>query len=131
MKKAILLVLALALIWAIPGVRQRIGVAMLPLLERLGPVGERAADPVRALKARNQLSFFLRIIHDDHLEGRPLPDQTTFREWMNRRMPREPGIDPWGNAYWLRRSGNAFTAGSNGPDGVRDTEDDVIQDATI
>ena len=131
MKKAIFIVLALAIIWAIPTVRQRIGVALLPAFERLGPIGEKAADPMRGVKARNQLSFFLRIITDDHAESRQLPDERTFREWMDRRMPQESGIDPWGNEYWLRRRGNVFTAGSNGPDGVRDTDDDVIQEATV
>lgn len=131
MKKAIFIVLALAIIWAIPNVRQRIGVALLPAFERLGPIGEKAADPIRGVKARNQLSFFLRIISDDHAENRQLPDERTFREWMDRRMPQESGIDPWGNEYWLRRRGNAFTAGSNGPDGVRDTDDDVIQETTV
>ena len=131
MKKAIFIVLALAIIWAIPNVRQRIGVALLPAFERLGPIGEKVADPIRGVKARNQMSFFLRIITDDHAEGRQLPDESTFREWMNRRMPQETGIDPWGNEYWLRRRGNAFTAGSNGPDGVRDTDDDVIQETTV
>jgi hypothetical protein len=131
MKKAIFIVLALAIIWAIPGVRQRIGVALLPAFERLGPIGEKAADPMRGVKARNQLGFFLRIITDDHAENRQLPDESTFREWMDRRMPQESGIDPWGNAYWLRRRGNVFTAGSNGADGVRDTDDDVIQEAAV
>jgi hypothetical protein len=131
MKKAILLVLALAIIWAIPGVRQRIGVAMLPVLERLGPVGDKAANPVRAFQARNDMSFILRIIQDDRTEGRRLPDEATFRQWMDRRMPKATGLDPWGNEYWLRRSGNTYIVGSSGPDGERDTDDDVIRDAVL
>jgi hypothetical protein len=131
MKKIIFLVLALAILWAIPGVRQRIGVAMLPLLERLGPVGEKVADPVRAFKARNEMSFFLRILLDDRTEGRRLPDERSFTNWVRERMPQETGIDPWGNTYWLRRQTNAWVVGSNGPDGERDTEDDVVQEAVI
>ncbi|HEX2168321.1 MAG TPA: hypothetical protein VHG09_13890, partial [Longimicrobiales bacterium] len=94
MKKAIFIVLALAIIWAIPGVRHRIGVAMLPLLEKLGPVGDFAASPVRAFKARSELSFFLRIMQDDETEGRALPNERTFTDWIDRRMPQETGIDP-------------------------------------
>lgn len=131
MKKAVFLVLALAIIWAIPGVRQRIGVAMLPVLERLGPVGEIAANPVRAFQARNDLSFILRIMHDDRTEGRRLPDERSFMDWIDQRMPQETGIDPWGNEYWLRRQGTTYIVGSSGPDGVRDTKDDVIRDAVI
>lgn len=131
MKKAIFVVLALAIIWAIPGVRQRIGVAMLPLFERLGPVGEKAANPVRAFQARTDLSFFLRMIQDDETEGRTLPDPRSFKQWIDRRLPEETGIDPWGNEYWLRLTGTTFTTGSNGADGVRDTEDDIMQHETI
>lgn len=131
MKKIIILVLALALIWAIPGMRQRIGIAALPLLERLGPVGERAANPVRGVKARNDARFFLRMLKDDRTEGRALPDGRNFEEWMRRRTPQESGIDPWGKPYWLRREGSTYIVGSDGADGVRDTEDDVTQAATI
>lgn len=131
MKKAIFVVLALAIIWAIPDARNRIGVALLPLLERLGPVGERAANPVRAFKARTHLSFILRIIRDDETENRQLPDARSFKQWMSQRMPQESPLDPWGNEYWLTRQGAAFTVGSNGPDAVRGTDDDVIQEASI
>jgi hypothetical protein len=131
MKKLIFLVLALAVIWAIPDLRNRVGVALLPLLERLGPVGERVADPVRAFKARNHLSFILRIISDDEAEKRQLPDAGSFKQWMSQRMPQESPLDPWGNEYWLTRRGTAFTVGSNGPDAVRATDDDVIQEASI
>lgn len=131
MKKAIFLVLALAIIWAIPGVRQRIGLAMLPVLEKLGPVGDFAASPVRAFKARNELAFFLRIMQDDDAEGRALPNERTFADWIDRRMPQETGIDPWGQAYWLERRGSTFTVGSSGADAERGTDDDVTQQSTI
>jgi hypothetical protein len=131
MKKIIFLILALAIAWAIPGVRNRIGVAVLPVLERLGPIGERLGNPARAFKARNQLAFFLRIINDDRTEARPVPEERTFTQWIRGRMPEEDGIDPWGNPYWLRRRGNTFTVGTNGPDGVRDTADDETQVATF
>jgi hypothetical protein len=131
MKKIIFLILALAIAWAIPGVRNRIGVAVLPVLERLGPIGERLGNPARAFKARNQLAFFLRIINDDRTEARPVPEDRTFTQWVRSRMPQENGIDPWGNPYLLRRRGNTFTVGTNGPDGVRDTADDETQVATF
>jgi hypothetical protein len=131
MKKVIIVVLALAIIWAIPPIRNRLGLVALPLLEKLGPVGEKMANPVRGFRAKNELAFFLRILHDDHTEGRQLPDERAFLQWVRRRMPEESGIDPWGNSYWLRRSGRTYTAGSNGPDGARDTGDDLTQALTI
>lgn len=131
MKRILFLILALAIIWAIPGVRNRIGVAALPLLERLGPVGQKAADPFRRWKARNDQEFYLRMINDDHAEGRALPEERTFMDWVDRRMPQETGLDPWDREYWLRRRGMTFTVGSNGPDGERDTADDVTHSATF
>jgi hypothetical protein len=131
MKKLVTFVVVLAVIWAIPGLRNRIGVAALPLLDRLGPVGEKAADPFRGWKARNDAAFYLRIINDDRTEQRPLPDERTFTEWVRRRMPEESGVDPWDGEYWLRRRGTVFTVGSSGPDGERDTDDDVTQTATF
>jgi hypothetical protein len=131
MKKIVFLILALAIAWAIPGVRNRIGVAVLPVLERLGPVGEKLANPARAFKARNQLAFFLRIINDDRTEARALPEDRTFTQWVRGRMPQESGIDPWGNPYWLRRRGTTFMVGTDGPDGVRDTADGETQVATF
>lgn len=130
MKKFILFVLILAIVWAIPDVRNRIGAASVPLLSRLGPVGERIADPFREVRARNEMKFFLRILGDDRSEGRQLPDERAFSQWVRRRMPEETGIDPWGNPYWLRRGPRTFIIGSNGADGQRDTNDDVTQSLT-
>ena len=131
MKKILVLVIVLAIIWAVPGLRHRIGVAALPLLERLGPVGERLATPVHNFKVRNQASFYLRIMRDDMTEGRQLPDARTFAQWAARRFPAESATDPGGNAYWLKRDGRTYTVGSNGADGQRDTDDDVTDSATF
>ncbi|HSJ33274.1 MAG TPA: hypothetical protein VK933_17670 [Longimicrobiales bacterium] len=131
MKRFIVFIVLLAVVWAIPEARNRIGVAALPLLERLGPVGERAANPFRRWKARNEAEFFLRIISDDRAEVRPLPEERLFKDWVLRRMPEETGVDPWGSDYWLRRRGSTFTVGSSGPDRQRDTADDVTVTETF
>ncbi|HEX6133389.1 MAG TPA: hypothetical protein VFZ24_05485 [Longimicrobiales bacterium] len=127
MKKLIGAVLVLAIIWAIPDLRNRIGMAAVPLLDRLGPVGEAIANPFREVRARNEIKFFLRILNDDRTEGRQVPDEGTFIQWVDRRMPQETGIDPWGSQYWLQRRGNTFTVGSSGVDRERDTDDDVVE----
>lgn len=131
MKKLLIAILVLAIIWAVPALRNRVVVAILPVLERLGPVGDRIADPARAFKARHQQGFYLRMLKSDETEGRALPDERTFDQWVDRRMPQETGIDPWGGRYWLRRRARTFTVGSDGPDKKRDTDDDVIQTVTL
>ena len=131
MKKLVAAVLLLAIIWAIPAVRNRLTVAILPVLEKLGPVGDRIANPARAYKARTQEAFYIRMLEDDDTEGRALPDERNFQQWVDRRMPQETGIDPWGRRYWLKRRGTTFTIGSDGPDGQRNTADDVTQVITF
>jgi hypothetical protein len=131
MKKILVLIIVLAIIWAVPGLRHRIGVAALPLLERLGPAGERMATPVHNFKARSQVSFYLRIMRDELTEGRQLPDPRSFPQWAARRFPSESATDPWGNPYWLKRDGRLYTVGSNGADGRRDTDDDVTDSASF
>jgi hypothetical protein len=131
MKKILVAVIVLAIIWAVPALRQNIGMAALPLLERLGPVGERLATPARNFKAKGQATFYLRIMRDDATEGRELPNPRTFSQWAQRRLPRESEPDPWGNPYWLSQQGRTFTVGSNGADGQRGTDDDVTDSATF
>ena len=131
MKRFIVFIVVLAVVWAIPEARNRIGVAALPLLERLGPVGEAMANPFRRWKARNESEFFLRMMNDDHAEARALPEERSFKEWVLRRMPEETGVDPWGGDYWLRRRGTTFTVISSGPDRQPDTADDVTVTETF
>lgn len=127
MKKALIVVVALAIVFAIPDLRNRVGTAALPLLERLGPVGQRMADPFREVSARNEIKFFIRILTDDYADSRPIPDDQTFLQWIDRRMPQETGIDPWDNPYWMRRRDRSIIIGSSGADGVRGTDDDVFE----
>lgn len=131
MKKVIAVVLLLAIIWAIPGIRNRIGAAAVPLLDRIGPVGEAIANPFREVRARNDLKFYLRILADDFAEGKGVPQERDFIRWIDRRMPQETGIDPWGREYWMRRRDRTVIVGSDGVDGKRDTADDVTESVTL
>ncbi len=58
----------------------------------------------------------------DRPNSAPVP-----REWA--RMMDEVPLDPWGQEYYYARPGKhnptKFDIGSMGPDGMRDTEDDV------
>jgi hypothetical protein len=125
MRKVLIIIVILAIAWAIPGVRGRIGVALLPLSERLGPVGDYISTPARRFSAKNDQTNIARIITTDFEEGRPVPDARTFQAWLKRRAPQMDASDPWGNAYWLVRARGTLTIGSNGVDGRRDTDDDV------
>lgn len=125
MKKILAVVVLLALIWAIPPVRARVGAAALPLLERLGPVGEKLLSPSRRYATQNEVIAIARMIANDQNEGRQLPDERGFHEWLTRRVYREDGVDVWGNRFWMRMRRDSVTVGSSGPDGKRTTKDDV------
>lgn len=125
MKKVLVLVVVLALMWALPPVRERVSTAAVPLLEKLGPVGAIALKPARRMTAANDLKEAARLMDSDLMEGRRLPEARVFNRWLRGRFPGEDGLDPWGNPYWMR-TGGVVTLGSNGPDGVQDTPDDVL-----
>jgi hypothetical protein len=125
MKKIITIVVILAVLWAIPAVRGRIGVAALPLLEKLGPVADFVVTPAKRFSAKNDASNIMRVITTDFNEGRPVPDARTFQEWLKRRAPLMAANDPWERPYWLVRGRGTITVGSSGVDGKKDTKDDV------
>ncbi len=60
----------------------------------------------------------------------PLPSgRGEFDAWLNQRYPQPRSRhDAWGTRYQLRVVGERFQVISAGPDGVFDTEDDVIRE---
>jgi hypothetical protein len=125
MQKIVALILILAVIWAVPALRERIAAATMPALEKLGPAGDVLLNPMRRMSAKNKARAITRQVTIDRNEGRPAPEAQNFRNWITTRMPDETGLDPWGRPYWLDRRAGSLTVGSNGPDGVRNTSDDV------
>jgi hypothetical protein len=125
MRKLAGVVVVLAAVWAIPGFRGQATSAALPALERLGPVGEAVGGPVRRVAARTRVTGVLRIIASDYNEGRPIPGERDFQQWMRQRMPDAGTVDPWGNPYWLQRTRGSIGVGSSGADGRRGTADDI------
>ncbi|HSJ07143.1 MAG TPA: hypothetical protein VK936_10590 [Longimicrobiales bacterium] len=127
MNKIILFVIILALIWALPPVRARIAEVAHPVLERMGPVGEAMIRPAQREAAKKQVTSIVRALAADLQEGSPPPTGTAFQVWMRRRMPELSGRDPWDNPYWAEYRRDVLFVGSNGPDGVRGTADDITQ----
>ena len=125
MRKILVIVVILAIAWAIPAVRGRISVAALPLLEKLGPVADFIVTPARRFAAKNAETNILRIIANDYNEGREVPDELTFQRWLKRRASQVNPNDPWGRPYWLVRGRGVLTVGSSGADGRKDTSDDI------
>jgi hypothetical protein len=125
MKKILIAVVLVALVWAVPAVRTKVVAAAVPVLERLGPVGDKLLTPSRKYATKNEIIAIARLIANDRTEGRTLPDDRGFNQWLTKRIYREDGIDVWGNRFWMRIRRDSVTVGSNGPDGQRSTGDDV------
>lgn len=128
--KLVVLVAVLAALWTIPAARERMAGAALPLLERMGPTGERLMAPAHRWAARHDLDEVLTGMKQDALEGRRPPDPQAFAAYARRQLEK-PAVDPWGQAYWLERAGRTVTVGSNGPDGERGSADDITKSAAF
>jgi hypothetical protein len=125
MKKILIAVVLVALVWAVPAVRTKVVAAAVPVLERLGPVGDKLLTPSRKYATTNENIALARPSANDRTEGRTLPDDRGINQWLTKRIYREDGTDVWGNRFWMRIRRDSVTVGSNGPDGQRSTGDDV------
>ena len=132
-KKIVIGVVLLGFAWSVPEVRARTATAVAPALGVLGPVGDRMQEPMRDYQADTDLKFLADQLEIDQTYGRPLPSAgPAFTEWMlKRKGAGDRGKDPWGNLYWMDRSGGSIQLGSNGRDGTRGTADDRTKVATL
>lgn len=133
MLKVVLVVLVLlGAAWGYPPTRTQMAHALLPVAERLGPAGEYVSRPVRRYNARTEISFVLDQIAMARTEGRPTPTGRSFQEWLKARVKtKNNGKDIWGNEYYLTVDGTTFTVGSVGPDGERNSPDDITKSKTF
>ena len=118
-------ILAVGTVFGIPALRAKVMPPLEPVLSKLG-IGERLSNPIKKRTANNEIRVLLQKLAEDISEKKEPPSPLGFRGWVraNTRLEKR-GLDPWGRAYWLSRSPNQLTVGSNGPDQKRDTPDDV------
>lgn len=60
-----------------------------------------------------------------------LPSERDFDEWLEPRFTGNGGVDGWGNPYEYRLERTRLVLVSWGPDGQRDTDDDIYVDRPI
>ncbi|MFO7262275.1 MAG: hypothetical protein DIU52_014065 [bacterium] len=89
---------------------------------RLEPVTETAWR----WSAANELRAALRSLREAAQRGQPLPDPEHFHTYvMQLHLSGRGGRDPWGSPYYLIVTRDSLIGGSAGPDGERDTADDI------
>jgi hypothetical protein len=126
MKKFLIVLVLLGAAWSAPQTRGRMAAWSEPVLVRLGPLGDRMLQPMHRTAARNELDQLLRQLQGVRQEGRRLPTERDFAEWMRRNaLTTRRGLDPWGAEYYVEYGPGVITVGSMGRDGRRDTEDDI------
>ena len=89
---------------------------------RLGPITESALR----WSAANELRAALHSVREASLKGQPLPDPAHFHTYvMQLHRSGRGGRDPWGSPYYLIVTRDSLIGGSAGPDGERNTADDI------
>lgn len=130
MKRLLLAFFLLALAtMLIPSLRERAD----PHIDRFGTfLGEKLEGPLspiinpyRRLKSESAMGQVVRELIRDRNRGIPRPTSDGFREYMQRQVEGEDGLDAWGSPYILVPSQDSVAIVSAGPDLEYETEDDV------
>lgn len=125
-KNGLIVLVLLGFAWSYPPSRRSMTNALAPALERLGPAGDWMMEPTRRYDARNEIEFIVDQIGMARTEGRPLPTARSFQQWLQQRVTtKRGGKDPWGEPYYLVVVSGTLSVGSTGPDGARNTADDL------
>jgi hypothetical protein len=125
-KRVFFVIVLLGFAWAWEPTRVRMMVAARPLLERMGPVGDRAVTPIQRYNTQTEISFVADQITLAKTEGREVPDARSFQRWLQKWvLTKNQGKDPWNHPYYLVHVGSMLTVGSVGQDGQRGTDDDI------
>jgi hypothetical protein len=126
-KLVLVLLVVIGFLTAYAPTRSRIGAAAAPALAKLGPAGDFLTRPVHRWTAKSETDFIIDQIALAKTMGRDTPTEAKLQEWLKQRRVRTRynGKDPWGSEYYLKRDKTSFTIGSCGPDGERNTPDDI------
>ena len=109
-KLILLLLLALGVGLAVPSTRARIT--------------EPVIDRINLEITPRRLEMIATRLEEERGLGRPIPDADALETWLLRNTTLS-AQDPWGNRYYILERSDGFIVGSNGPDGRRDTDDDM------
>jgi hypothetical protein len=100
-----------------------------PLRSRAEPHVRFALNPLYEWTTRNRVTDLYNELESEKSLGRSLPTPRNFIKFVEQKDPGGGGaIDAWGNPYYLEATRKTFRVGSNGPDGLQGTADDIYSD---
>ncbi len=119
------LLIAIGAVATVPALRKRAEGPASALWARLDPVVKSFTDPIRASVTRKEEAALADQLRQVHNAGQKLPDPDDFQRWIN--LTTTVSRDGWNNQYYLvSESNGSLWVGSNGPDGLRSTDDDIL-----
>jgi hypothetical protein len=123
------LLIALGAAYSIAPIRQRIEPPTARAWAHLTPYFNLVINPVKKDLTRREEIAIVGRLKEVRNEGRPLPDPGSFQDWLSQNI--SVGRDAWDNQYWMRvKEDSTIWIGSNGADGLRDTDDDLVVQVT-
>lgn len=130
MRALLVIFVLLAAVLAIPPVRAVAGPVLAPgkdIVDRtIGRVWERARDRMFLWSVRNEARTLAEELRAREVGGDPLPRPQDFQAYLQRRtISGTPGLDKWGNPYYMILGGDSITVVSPGADGRPGTDDDI------
>jgi hypothetical protein len=121
-KIIIILLVLIGAVISIPALNSRAKVIMGPMEDKLAPHMKFATDPMNKVRTSDKESNILGMLKQDHIQGHKTPEPEDFTQWLKERAV-EP--DGWGKTYYMYLKNDSIFIGSNGPDRVRGTADDL------
>ncbi len=122
------LLIAIGAVATVPALRKRAEPPAAALWLRLDPVVKSFTDPIRASVTRKEEAALADQLRQVHNAGQRLPDPDDFQKWIN--LSTTVSRDGWSNQYYLVNENGSVWVGSNGPDGLRSTDDDILTKCT-
>ncbi len=122
------LLIAIGAVATVPALRQRAEPHAAALWAHIAPTVRAFTDPIRASVTRREENALVDQLRSVHNAGQKLPDPDDFQKWIN--LTTTVSRDGWDNQYYLLVEENGEVwVGSNGPDGIRSTDDDILTQA--
>ncbi len=106
------------LVFVVLGIGLAVPSTRAKIMDRIAPV----ADGLRAKLVPRRLEAMADQLATRVSRGEAYPGN--FEGWLQRSYSGVPE-DPWGAFYYLQTNRDGFTVGSNGPDGLPNTDDDI------